>query len=68
MTSEFFRAQAAKCAEAADAAQLPNVRDRQISARKVWLDMAEDAERMEARRAEIARAHAARMAPDKPQP
>jgi len=68
MTSEFFRAQAAKCTEAAEAALLPNVRARQISARKVWLDMAEDAERMEARRAEIARAHAARNAQSKPEP
>jgi hypothetical protein len=53
-TSEFYRARADQCQTEADAAQLDNVRERQLAAREAWLIMAERIERTSVGRAEVA--------------
>ena len=52
---EFYRARADECARDADAAQLENVRERQLRAQAAWQAMAVRAERGDAMREKLAR-------------
>jgi hypothetical protein len=53
-TMEFYRARADQCSREAEATALTNVRDRQLAARDVWLEMADRLERASVSRAETA--------------
>ncbi len=53
-TMEFYRARADQCSREAEATPLANVRDRQLAARDVWLEMADRLERASVSRAETA--------------
>lgn len=60
-TLEFYLTRAAQCGREADAATLDNVRERQLTAQSVWLDMADRLERTNEGRAAVA-AHKAEAA------
>jgi putative NADPH-quinone reductase len=53
-TLEFYFARAAQCSREAEAATLANVRERHLTARDVWLQMADRLERTSQGRADVA--------------